>query len=179
MLLKKLFEEHQESRDRLGETKTVSVADDKWSADCIDYSVSTKKISLYNKVPLVNYFFGKKLIFQVHSNPVSIHAPLTRLLAGLSLYMEKYGLVWLRLDQIMLTKKLDWSVPLKNLKQEMYKSHELDIVEKPTVMELIEPSLRSAVLIAQVHAGMWRRNGFSVIDQVKHELSTLWNNELE
>jgi len=48
----------------------------------------------------------------------------------------------------------------------MYKSHELDIVEKPTVMELIEPSLRSAVLIAQVHAGMWRRNGFSVIDQV-------------
>lgn len=31
---------------------------------------------------------------------------------------------------------------------------------------LIELPLRCLVLCAQVHAGMWRRNGFSLINQV-------------
>ena len=30
--------------------------------------------------------------FQVHAKPISIHAPMTRLLAGLSLFMEKFEL---------------------------------------------------------------------------------------
>ena len=83
------------------------------------------------------------LIFtiQVHAKPISIHAPMTRLLAGLSLFLEKFD--------------LDFS-----------NSHELDILEKPSVVELMEPSLRSSVLVAQVHAGMWRRNGYALIDQV-------------
>jgi E3 ubiquitin-protein ligase UBR2 len=32
--------------------------------------------------------------YQVSSKPVSMHQPLTRLLAGLSLHMEKFGLDW-------------------------------------------------------------------------------------
>ena len=79
--------------------------------------------------------------YQVASKPVSMHQPLTRLLAGLSLHMEKFG--------------LDWD------------ANEFDILEKPTPIEMIEPSLRTSVLIAQVQAGMWRRNGYSVVDQVR------------
>ena len=87
---------------------------------------------------------------QVHAKPISIHAPMTRLLSGLSLFLEKFD--------------LDFST-----------SHEFDILEKPSVVELMEPSLRSAVLVAQVHAGMWRRNGYALIDQVTGEpLSPFW-----
>lgn len=35
---------------------------------------------------------------------------------------------------------------------------------------LIEHPLRCLVLCAQVHAGMWRRNGFSLVNQVKFPL---------
>lgn len=35
---------------------------------------------------------------------------------------------------------------------------------------LIELPLRCLVLCAQVHAGMWRRNGFSLINQVSSNL---------
>ena len=79
--------------------------------------------------------------YQVSSKPVSMHQPLTRLLAGLSLHMEKFG--------------LDWN------------ANEFDILEKPTPVEMMEPSLRTLVLTAQVQAGMWRRNGYSVVDQVR------------
>ena len=51
--------------------------------------------------------------FQVHAKPISIHAPMTRLLAGLSLFMEKFDL---------------------NLRT----SHELDILEKPSTVELVK-----------------------------------------
>lgn len=71
---------------------------------------------------------------------MSIHYPLTRALAGLSLYMEQFDL--------------------------SMTSHEFDIRERPEVSHMIEPSLRTAVLNAQVHAGMWRRNGYALVDQV-------------
>lgn len=34
------------------------------------------------------------------------------------------------------------------------------------IMELLEPALRVQVLVAQAQAGMWRRNGFSLLNQV-------------
>ena len=33
-------------------------------------------------------------------------------------------------------------------------------------VELIEPSLRVQVMIAQSQAGMWRRNGYSLLNQI-------------
>lgn len=33
-------------------------------------------------------------------------------------------------------------------------------------VDLIEPPLRTHVMIAQNYAGMWRRNGFSLLNQV-------------
>ena len=75
------------------------------------------------------------------SKAVSVHLPLTRTLAGLSLHLGRLGLA------------LD--------------GPEFQIKERPSVAELIEPALRMTVLAAQVHAGMWRRNGYSLVDQVR------------
>lgn len=38
--------------------------------------------------------------------------------------------------------------------------------KKPTLLQLMEAPLRLQVLIAQVQAGMWRRNGYSLINQL-------------
>uniref|UniRef100_A0A646QGC2 E3 ubiquitin-protein ligase n=1 Tax=Hemiscolopendra marginata TaxID=943146 RepID=A0A646QGC2_9MYRI len=84
------------------------------SASCIDYDVSVQ--------------------------PVSIHLPLSRLVSGLHLLLERYGL--------------------------SFDSPEFVIKNKPTPEQLIELPLRTYVMIAQVHAGMWRRNGYSLLNQI-------------
>lgn len=48
-----------------------------------------------------------------------------------------------------------------------WSANKFDIEEKPNPVEMIEPSLRTQVTIAQVQAGMWRRNGYAVVDQVR------------
>lgn len=78
--------------------------------------------------------------YDVSSAPVSIHLPLSRIAAGLTLHLDKYGL--------------------------NYNSPEFHVKGKPSPEELMEPVLRTQVMIAQVHAGMWRRNGFSLINQI-------------
>ncbi|KAL5008356.1 hypothetical protein ScPMuIL_013937 [Solemya velum] len=76
--------------------------------------------------------------YSVSTQPVSIHIPVTRFLAGLHVQLGKYGL----------------SVSSSNLLKDMHPS------------ELIELSLRSQVMIAQTQAGMWRRNGYSLLNQI-------------
>ncbi|XP_050727381.1 E3 ubiquitin-protein ligase UBR2-like isoform X3 [Eriocheir sinensis] len=78
--------------------------------------------------------------YDVSSAPVSIHLPLSRLVAALTLHLDRYDL--------------------------NYNSPEFLVKGKPTPEELMEPVLRTEVMIAQVHAGMWRRNGFSLINQI-------------
>lgn len=78
--------------------------------------------------------------YDVASQPVSIHLPLSRFLAGLHLHLEKFGLG--------------------------FDSHELQLFPRPTPEQLIELVLRTQVMISQVHAGMWRRNGYSLLNQL-------------
>ena len=47
-----------------------------------------------------------------------------------------------------------------------FDSNELDIMERPTPIQMMEPSLRTTVFVAQIQAGLWRRNGHSLIDQI-------------
>ncbi|ELT88826.1 hypothetical protein CAPTEDRAFT_153753, partial [Capitella teleta] len=76
--------------------------------------------------------------YDVASQPVYIHLPITRLFAGLLPFLSKLNL---------------------NLQELLQKSNaKLNV--------LIEPSLRAQVLAAQVHAQMWRRNGYSLLNQI-------------
>ncbi|KAK4886967.1 hypothetical protein RN001_003238 [Aquatica leii] len=79
------------------------------------------------------------LPYDVSSKPVSIHLPLSRFLAGLHLHLEHFGLNF---------DGTEFQTP------------------KPTPVQIIEPVLRTQVMIAQVHAGMWRRNGYALLNQL-------------
>uniref|UniRef100_A0A8C4YW10 E3 ubiquitin-protein ligase n=1 Tax=Gadus morhua TaxID=8049 RepID=A0A8C4YW10_GADMO len=78
--------------------------------------------------------------YPVSQERVSIHLPVSRLLAGLHVLLSKTDLANRSPEQL----------PLSELSPPM----------------LIEHPLRCLVLCAQVHAGMWRRNGFSLINQI-------------
>ena len=78
--------------------------------------------------------------YDVSKRPVSIHSPLTRLLAGLTLELHKQNL--------------------------NYNSMELNVPGKPSLEELIETVMRTRVLASQVSGGMWRRNGTSLGHQI-------------
>ncbi|XP_012287219.1 E3 ubiquitin-protein ligase UBR2 [Orussus abietinus] len=80
------------------------------------------------------------LQYDVASEPVSIHLPLSRFLAGLFLYLERHNLY--------------------------FQSNEFTTSSKPTPEQIIEPVLRAQAMISQVHAGMWRRNGYSLLNQL-------------
>ncbi|XP_075411213.1 E3 ubiquitin-protein ligase UBR2 isoform X2 [Tenrec ecaudatus] len=76
----------------------------------------------------------------VSQEKVSIHLPVSRLLAGLHVLLSKSEAA----------HKCPELLPLSELSPPM----------------LIEHPLRCFVLCAQVHAGMWRRNGFSLVNQI-------------
>ncbi|XP_037871161.1 E3 ubiquitin-protein ligase UBR1 isoform X2 [Bombyx mori] len=80
--------------------------------------------------------------YDVSVDPVSIHRPLSRYIAGLHLLLHRHGL--------------------------SYHSPEFDRQDKQksSPEELIEPVLQTMAMIAQVHAGMWRRNGFALLNQL-------------
>lgn len=79
------------------------------------------------------------LQYDVASKPVSIHLPLSRFLAGLHLHLENLGLNF---------HSTEFQTP------------------KPSPEEIIEPVLRTQAMISQVHAGMWRRNGYALLNQL-------------
>ncbi|KAF2361677.1 Zinc finger UBR-type [Trinorchestia longiramus] len=77
--------------------------------------------------------------YDVSKCPVSMHVPLTRLCGFLSVQLQKYNL--------------------------SFNSQEFPTKDKPSLKELIEPSLRTLVMVSQCKAGMWRRNGMSLTNQ--------------
>lgn len=79
------------------------------------------------------------LMYDVLSKDVSVHLPLSRFFAGLYLHLEKFDLTF---DTI--------SVPST----------------KPIPEQIIEPVLCTQTMIAQVHSGLWRRNGYSLLNQL-------------
>ncbi|XP_048858643.1 E3 ubiquitin-protein ligase UBR2 isoform X1 [Brienomyrus brachyistius] len=76
----------------------------------------------------------------VSQEKVIIHLPVSRLLAGLHVLLSKTEVAY----------RFPERLPLSELSPPM----------------LIEHPLRCLVLCAQVHAGMWRRNGFSLVNQI-------------
>ncbi|XP_025104449.1 E3 ubiquitin-protein ligase UBR2-like [Pomacea canaliculata] len=83
---------------------------------------------------------AKCIRYDVSSQPVSVHLPVTRFFASLYMHLADFGL------------KFDSAVLMTRNRLE--------------IMELLEPALRVQVLVAQAQAGMWRRNGFSLLNQI-------------
>ncbi|XP_022823526.1 E3 ubiquitin-protein ligase UBR1 isoform X2 [Spodoptera litura] len=111
------------------------------------FRMALRKFSeTYTPSPKVYYELGNQsasvIPYDVSTKPVSIHRPLSRYIAGLHLLLHDHGL--------------------------SYHSKEFDRQDKPkpTPVELIEPILQTMAMIGQVHAGMWRRNGFALINQL-------------
>ncbi|XP_029189284.2 E3 ubiquitin-protein ligase UBR2-like [Acropora millepora] len=84
--------------------------------------------------------------YDVSSYPVSVHIPVTRFLSGLLLSSDKYKL------------------SLREL-------FGFDTEDDGLQLFLLEYPLRTLVMVAQVQAGMWRRNGYAVINQVYNYLN--------
>ena len=80
--------------------------------------------------------------YSVATQPVSLHQPLVRLLAAMSLYLDNFGLGYSAEDFKLLAEDL------------------------PGLGAVLELPLRTSVLVSQVHAGMWRRNGYSLTHQI-------------
>uniref|UniRef100_A0A182LSQ1 E3 ubiquitin-protein ligase n=1 Tax=Anopheles culicifacies TaxID=139723 RepID=A0A182LSQ1_9DIPT len=78
--------------------------------------------------------------YDVLSRPVSVHLPLTRFLAGLYTVFERHDFTFAT-----------------------FFSHN---TECPTPEQIIEPVLCARTMMSQVHAGMWRRNGYALINQL-------------
>ncbi|CAH1791627.1 unnamed protein product [Owenia fusiformis] len=76
--------------------------------------------------------------YDVSSQHVSIHLPVSRMVAGIFPLFHRYG------------------IPLRGIQPQTCLS----------AVELIEPVVRCAVMISQTHAGMWRRNGYSLLNQI-------------
>lgn len=82
------------------------------------------------------------LLYDVSSKHVSIHLPLSRFFAGLYLHLQKYDLCF---DNVCVASSGQRS---------------------PIPEQIIEPVLCTQTMIAQVHSGLWRRNGYSILNQL-------------
>uniref|UniRef100_A0A182R7J8 E3 ubiquitin-protein ligase n=1 Tax=Anopheles funestus TaxID=62324 RepID=A0A182R7J8_ANOFN len=80
------------------------------------------------------------LTYDVLSRPVSVHLPLTRFLAGLYTVFERHDFTF----ATFVSNTSDY----------------------PTPEQIIEPVLCARTMMSQVHAGMWRRNGYALINQL-------------
>ncbi|KAH8330115.1 hypothetical protein KR059_001969 [Drosophila kikkawai] len=83
------------------------------------------------------------LMYDVSSKPVSIHLPLSRFYSGIYLHLGAHDMTYDSLQT---------------------ETEGLNI--KLTPREIIEPVLCTHAMIAQVAAGMWRRNGYSLLHQL-------------
>lgn len=83
--------------------------------------------------------------YDVASSPISVHLPVSRFLAGLLLACEKFQLSF-------------WDLFGFETQDDRLK------------LFLIEYPLRTLAMAAQVHAGLWRRNGYAVMHQVYNYL---------
>lgn len=121
---------------------------------CNDYTVYVKTLRsnirhFDSSQPKCN-FIGVELAdhsascieYDVASEPVSIHLPLVRFIAGLLLRLEYFNLTY-----------QDPNFNIENC-------------ERPSPEQLMELPLRTLVMLAQFRAGMWRRNGYSLLNQV-------------
>lgn len=114
--------------------------------------------------------------YDVSYAPVSVHLPLTRFCAALILECMKItpcdtvpydeNLVILSSSQASDSQTSDEP------------GEEREGSKRLSMIEIMEPSLRTEVMIAQFRSSMWRRNGYSLINQVMYFHSARMRKEM-
>ncbi|CAK9304522.1 unnamed protein product [Gordionus sp. m RMFG-2023] len=127
--------------------------------------------------------------YDVSVQPVSVHLPVTRMFVGIYIHLFQYGMnffspqvnYWINSDEVSsiantkqtISDQIDQSIVSAALPSSTDKCNLVEdtIINKdyskfPTPIELMEYPMRTLVLCAQVQAGMWRRNGYSLLNQV-------------
>ncbi|KAI2798556.1 E3 ubiquitin-protein ligase ubr1, partial [Blomia tropicalis] len=89
--------------------------------------------------------------YDVSRKEISIHMPLIRFIAALMIHMNKF--------------------------QINYEDDKI-IKERLTIDTLIELPLRTQVMVGQFRAGMWRRNGYSLVNQVMFYFNNRFRDEM-
>ena len=92
--------------------------------------------------------------YSILKQDVSIHAPLTRLFAAIYPHSSRFSLNFYTILPHLQASTLNHLSSLK---------HDLP---KQKVINLLEPSIRALCLVSQTNAGLWKRNGFSLLSQV-------------
>jgi len=90
--------------------------------------------------------------YSIMKQEVSIHATLTRLFAAIYMQMEKFNFNFASIMQNETQLNSKVKLAQDSTKQKM--------------IALLEPSIRALVLVSQTNAGLWKRNGFSLLSQV-------------
>ena len=104
--------------------------------------------------------------FHVHSNAVSLHLPLHRMVALVALRMSERGLALPGARHFQsLLGSLSTSDPTTTTTTT---SPRPDLMRQYLGLGLIEHPLRALVFSGQVKAGLWRRNGAAVASQEMH-----------
>lgn len=102
--------------------------------------------------------------YDVTSLPISIHLPLTRFAAALILVlMQRRPCETIPYDESLVILARSSKSPSKPLL---------------SMIDLMEPSLRAEIMIAQFRSGMWRRNGYSLVNQLHHFHSSMMRREM-
>lgn len=90
--------------------------------------------------------------YDVSSSTVSVHLPLTRFAAALTIELMK--------------RRPCESIPYNETL--VILTDRGDCRSKQSMIDIMEPSLRTEVMIAQFRSGMWRRNGYSLVNQIMY-----------
>lgn len=110
------------------------------------------KISSYKMVTKDLFDYSVSCIqYDVSTSPVSVHLPLTRFAAALIV----------ELMSRRLSNKVPYDESLVLLTNENNEAE-----RRQSMIDIMEPSLRTEVMIAQFRSGMWRRNGYSLVNQI-------------
>lgn len=98
--------------------------------------------------------------YDVSTSLVSVHLPLTRFAAALII----------ELMQRRPCDRIPYDESLVILTDQSENKH--------SMIDIMEPSLRTEVMIAQFRSGMWRRNGYSLVNQILYFSGALLRKEM-
>lgn len=131
--------------------------------------------------------------YDVSSLPVSVHLPLTRFAAALIVeLMQRRPCKSIPYDEslVILTQRRPSKLVPHNESIVILGSKSDEIAEGSSPMQehsdsrtysmidIMEPSLRTEVMIAQFRTGMWRRNGYSLVNQIIYFSGALMRKEM-